>query len=129
MYSSPFWKISGLQTVSIFPTKQETARGSVQPFIASPPFLTKYFLVHHILSKNGMTLESLSRAVRRTAREHFTSVFAKYATAPPTSTKTTACYQFLVTFEQFLRIATMYPHMIFTRNITMVTKELNTTKG
>ena len=123
-YSSPFQKISGLQTTPIFPTKLTKAGGTVQSFIVSPPFLTKYIL-HHTLSENGLTLETLSRAVRRAAREHFTSVFAECATAPPTSTETTACYQFLVTFEQFLRIATMYPHMIFVRDIVTVTKELN----
>lgn len=124
-YSSPFRRISGLETAPIFPKELEASGDPVQSFIISPPFLTKYIL-HHTLSEYGLTPEALSRAVRRAAREHFTSVFAEYAIAPPTTTETTACYQFLVSFEQFLRIATLYPHSIFVRDIVSVTEEMNT---
>jgi hypothetical protein len=124
-YSSPFRRISGLQTAPIFRKELEAAGDPVQSFIISPPFLTKYIL-HHTLSDYGLTPKTLSRAVQMAAREHFTSVFAKYAIASPTATEMTACYWFLVSFEQFLRIAKLYPHLIFVQDIRSVTEEMNT---
>jgi hypothetical protein len=123
-YSAPFRKISGLQTVPIFQKELERGGDPVQAFIISPPFLTKYIL-HHTLSEDGLTPETLSRAVRRAAREHFTSVFAEYAINTPTATEMTACYRFLVCFERFLRIAKLYPRSIFVQDIRSVTDEMN----
>jgi hypothetical protein len=66
-YSSPFRRISGLQTAPIFQKELEAAGDPVQSFIISPPFLTKYIL-HHTLSEYRLTPETLARAVRRAAR-------------------------------------------------------------
>jgi hypothetical protein len=102
----------------------EIAGDPVQAFIIAPPFLTKYIL-HHTLSEYGLTQKTLSRAVRRAAREHFASVFAEYAIAPLTATEMTAFYRFLVCFKQFLRIAKLYPRSIFVQDIRSVTDKMN----
>jgi hypothetical protein len=107
--------------------QRKAAANIVQPIqsvIGCPTFLAEH-LLNNTLVHNGFSLAELARTVRRTAKTTFPLAFTSTMDLQQKAIEVTACQQFLVRFEKFLRIAAHLPSAVFVRNISPVPERVN----
>ena len=107
--------------------RRKAAANIVQPIqsvIGCPTFLAEH-LLNHPLVHNGFSLAELARTVQRTAKTTFPLAFTSMTDLQQKAIKVTACQQFLVRFEKFLRTAAHLLSAVFVRNISPVPERVN----
>ena len=96
----------------------------IQSIIGCPTFLSQ-ILIHDPLVEHGFSLAELACTVRRAAKNTFPLAFTDTANSQQKAIDVTACQQYLVRFERFLRTAAHVPSAVFVRNIFPVPERVN----